>query len=86
MNLKNGGELVAAVKNNTKYFFSSDGTNSYYSIGYYGNKLCLSIGAHGSGTVGELETEIEITEEIKQTLVELEKLAKCVENNIEYKQ
>ncbi len=43
------------------------------------NQLILSINAHGSGTVGELEVEIDMTEEIKQTLIDLERLAKCIE-------
>lgn len=77
-------ELVLAVKNNTKYSICSEGTNSNYTIEYNNNMLDLSVAAYGSGTVGELNVSIEMTEEIKQTLNELEKLAKCVENKVAY--
>lgn len=77
--------LIMAVENNTKYRICSEGTNSNYTIGYNDNKLNLSICAYGSGTVGELNVDIDLTEEIKQTLVGLEKLAKCIENKTEYK-
>lgn len=80
----NWSKLVMAIKNNTKYSICSEGTNSYYNIGYNDNKLDLSIGAYGSGTVGELKVDIDMTDEIKQTIADLEKLAKCVENEIAY--
>lgn len=37
-----------------------------------------------SGMVGELEIAITLIEEIKKTLKELAKLAKCIEDDVQY--
>jgi hypothetical protein len=83
---KEWSNLITAIKNGTKYSICSEGTNSNYTIGYDNSKLNLSIGAFGSGTVGELSVVLLMTSDIEQTLIELEKLAMAIENCEAYKQ
>lgn len=77
-------KLNSAVENGTEFSISSCGTNSNYTIGYSNNIFNLSVSAYGSGMVGSLNVDIVLNEEIRQTLIELEKLSKCIENKVAY--
>lgn len=80
----NWTQLLAAIQNNTPYNLESCGTNSNYGLHHDNGFLTLSIGAYGSGTVGSLDITIPLSENVTQTLVELEKLAKCIEARVAY--
>lgn len=76
--------LLLAVQNNTKYSIYSAGTNKYYDVSHESNRLNISIGAYGSGTVGSLSVDLDVNGINIETLVGLEMLAKCIENGVDY--
>ena len=70
--------LLSAINNNTEYSVWCDGIN--YKVCYENNIQRLSICSTGT----TLDIEMIINDEIKQTLIELEKLAHCIENGVAY--
>lgn len=77
--------LVSAIDNNTQYHIISSKTGKeHYELVYNDSVLGLLIGAFSTGTVGSLSVEIPMNKHVKQTLIELGKLAKCAEDGVEY--
>lgn len=77
-------ELLVAVENNTDYNFFKKVPNREYTIAYENDTLDFSIVKYGSEFTEESCVSNEITVEMKQTLIELENISKCVKNNISY--
>lgn len=74
--------FMTAIEKNLHSHIILSGTNSYYELEYDDNMFSVSLQSSGSGCVGGVCTTIPFTPEIKETLERLEKLAKCIEDNI----
>ena len=75
--------LISAIDDNTKFNVWMDGENGHYDVCHENNVLRLSIGIAVSG--GMIDVEMTMNDQIKETLIELKKLAHCLENGVAYK-
>jgi uncharacterized linocin/CFP29 family protein len=77
--------LNQALETGSSYTINADGCNSNYAILVSPDKITLSLADYNSDNTGVLDVTFDINQDVKNTFKELEKLSRCIQQNIEYK-